>query len=74
MVTTSALTTVENRIPSVSNLVKKTDYDTKISELGKKLTGHKHNKYITTLEFNKLIAENFGARLGQANTFTLFMK
>ena len=36
LVTTSALTAVENKIPSISNLVKKTDYDTKISELEKK--------------------------------------
>ena len=37
LATTSALTAVENEIPSVSNLVKKTDYDTKISELEKNL-------------------------------------
>ena len=37
LVTTSALTTVKNKIPSVSSLVRKTDYDTKISELGKNL-------------------------------------
>ena len=54
---TSALTAVENKIPSVSNLVKKTDYDTKISEIEKKRTDHKHDKYITTPEFNKLTAE-----------------
>ena len=69
-VTTSALTAVENKIPNVSNLVKKTDYDTKISELEKKLTDHKHDKYITTPEFNKLTAENFSARLAQANLIT----
>ena len=51
---TSALTAVENKVPSVSNLVKKTDYNTKITEIGKKLTDHNHNEYITTLEFNKL--------------------
>ena len=54
LVTTSALTAVENKIPSVSNLVKKTDYDTKVSELKKKITDYKHDKYITTPEFNKL--------------------
>ena len=31
-----ALSAVENKIPSVSSLVKKTDYNTKISELEKK--------------------------------------
>ena len=31
------MTAVENKIPSVSSLVEKTNYDTKISELGKNL-------------------------------------
>ena len=50
---------MENKIPNVSSLVKKTDYDTKISELEKKITDHKHGKYITTPEFNKITAEYF---------------
>ena len=50
--------------------MKKTDHDTKISELVKKLTDHKHDKYITTPEFNKVTAENFAARLAQANLVT----
>ena len=50
--------------------LKKTDYDTKISEIEKKLTDHKHDKYITTPEFSKLTAENFAARLAQANLIT----
>ena len=70
VVTSSALTAVENKIPSVTNLVKKTDYDTKINELEKKLTYHIHDKYITTPELNKLTAENFSARLAQANLIT----
>ena len=37
-------------MPTVSNLVKKTDYDTKITEIEKKLTDHNQNKYITTPE------------------------
>ena len=37
LVTTSALTAVENKISNVSNLVKKTDYDTKISKIRRKL-------------------------------------
>ena len=48
------MTAVENKIPNVSNLVKKTDYDTKVGEIEKKLTDHKHDEYITTPEFNKL--------------------
>ena len=63
LVTTSALTAVENKIPSTSNLVKKTDYNAKISEIEEKLTDHKHDKYITTPEFNKLTAENFCCKI-----------
>ena len=48
----------------------KTDYHTKISEIEKKLRDHKHGKYITTPEFNMLTAENFAARLAQANLIT----
>ena len=59
LVTTSALTAVENKVPSVGDLVKKTDYDTKIRELEKKIADRKHGKYITTLKFNKLTAEIF---------------
>ena len=51
--TKSALTAVENKIPDV---VKKTDYDTKTSELEKKVTDQNHYKYITTPEFNNLAA------------------
>ena len=60
---TTALTAVENKIPNVSNLVKRTDYDTKISGTEKKITDHDHDKYITTPEFIKLTADNFVARL-----------
>ena len=67
LATTYALAAVENKIPSVSTLAKETDYDTKVSELEKKLTFHKHDKYITTTEFNKLTAEISAARLTQAN-------
>ena len=46
---------------------KKTDYHTKISEIGKKITDHNHDKYITAPEFNKFRAEVFAARLKQVN-------
>ena len=46
------------------------DYDTKITEIEKKLTNHNHDKYFTTPEFNKLTAEIFAARLAQANLIT----
>ena len=58
---------VENKIPSVSNLFKKPDNDTKISELEKILTNHDHDKYITTEKFNILAADVFNTRLAQAN-------
>ena len=51
-----------------SNLVKKTDYNTKINEIEKKITDlDDSNKYITTQEFSKLMSENVAARLAQAN-------
>ena len=61
------MTVNENKIPDVSILVKKTDYNTKISEVENKLTDHNHNNYITASEFNKLTAENFAAKLKLAN-------
>ena len=65
--TKSALTAVENIIPDASSLVKKTNYNTKINELEKKVTDHSHDKYITTPEFNTLAASVCNARLGQAS-------
>ena len=54
-------------MPNVSNLVKKTDCNTKINEIKKKTTDHDHDKYINIPEFNKLTAENFAPILAQAN-------
>ena len=51
-------------------LVKKTDSNTKITDIEKKLTDHNHDKYITTPEFNTLAADVFNARLAQANLVT----
>ena len=64
------MTTVENKIPSVSNLVKKTDYNTKITDIENKVTNYDHDKYIDTSEFNTLAANAFNARLGQPNLIT----
>ena len=50
--------------------MKKTDYDTKVNKIEKKITDQKHDKYFTTSEFNKLTAENFAERLAQANLVT----
>ena len=52
-------------MPNVSNLVKKTDYSTKIEN---KITAdHDHDKCIANQEFKKLTSENFTARLAQVN-------
>ena len=61
---------IETVLPDVSNLVKKTDYNTKISEIENKINEDDYDKYITTSEFNKLTTENFKARLGQADLLT----
>ena len=65
LATRTALTTVENKTPDVSSLV--VDYEIKVTEIEKELTGHNHDKYITTPEFNTLAAGIFNARLAQAN-------
>ena len=52
--TNAALATVENKISDVSNLVKKTDHNTKVTEIENKLNNHNHDKYITTQKFNNL--------------------
>ena len=59
----TASTAVENKIPDVNSLFKKTNYNTKITEIEKKLTDHNHDKYITTPKFNTLAADVFNARL-----------
>ena len=48
-------------------LLKKKDYDTKVTEIENKLNDHNLDKYFTTPEFNKLAADIFKARLAQAN-------
>ena len=61
----------ENRIPDVSNLVKKkTDYNTKITNIDNKLNNHNHGKYIDTSKFNTLTTNVFNTRLAQANLIT----
>ena len=51
----------------LETLFKKSDYDTKVNEIEKKITNHNRDKYITNQEFNNLREENFTARLVQAN-------
>ena len=70
LATKTALTTVENKIPGVSNLLKTTDSNTQVPESEKKLTDHNHGKYIDTLQFDKLAADNFNARIAPTNLMT----
>ena len=70
LATNAALTTVENKIPNINNLVIKSDYDAKITEIEKELTDHNCDIYIKTAEFNNLTASVFNARLAQANLVT----
>ena len=53
---------VKNKIPNITNLATST---TALTAVENKIPDH--SKYITTPEFNKLTAENFAARLAQAN-------
>ena len=48
-------------------LLKKTDYNTKITDIENKLNNHNHDKYIDTSGLNKLAADVFNAGLAQAN-------
>ena len=56
LATNTALYAVENKIPNINNLVKKTACDTKNTKIKKKLADHDHDKYITNPEFNTLAA------------------
>ena len=51
-------------------LLKKTHYDTKITEIENKFNNHNHDKYSTTPEFNALVTDVFNARISQANLVT----
>ena len=59
--TKTALTAAENKKPDASDLVKKANYDTKISEIEKKLTDYNYDKYITAPKDNTLTASVFNA-------------
>ena len=70
LVTTTVLNTkiseVENKISDTSGLVTTSVLNTKISEVDNKVPDN--SKYITNQEFNKLMAQNFAARLKQADS------
>ena len=46
-------------------MLKKADYNTKITEIEKKLTDYDQNKFIATPELNTLAADVINARLKQ---------
>ena len=48
-------------------LLKKTHYNTKITEIENKLNNQNHDKYIDAQEFNNLTADVFNARIAQVN-------
>ena len=56
---------IENKIPDDSSLVTTSVVNTKLSYVENKIPHHA--RYITTEEFNNSRAENFAARLKQAN-------
>ena len=70
LATKTVLTTVQNKIPDISSLAKKTDYDTKVTEIEINLNNHNHDKYIDTQEFSKLAADVINARRAQAKLTT----
>ena len=51
-------------------LLKKTDYNTKVTEIKNKLNNHDHDKYIDTSKFDKLAVDVFNAKVAQANLVT----
>ena len=51
-------------------MVKKTNCNTKITEIKKTLTDQNHDKHITPPYFNALGANSFNARLAHANVIT----
>ena len=51
-------------------LLKKKDYDTKVTEIENELNNQNHDKYIDTQEFDKLAADIFNAGIAKAKTCT----
>ena len=68
--TKKALTLLKIKYLMLVIQLKKTDYNTKVTEIENKLNNHNHDKYIDTSEFNKLAADVFNARLAQAKLIT----
>ena len=74
------ITEIESNIPSISGLATSAALSVvenkihfslkKWLKIEKKPTDHNHDKYITTPEFNTLVADVFNARVVQANLIT----
>ena len=75
------ITEIDGKIPNISSLATKTIlarleneikriYDTKITEIERKLTDHHHDQYNTTPEFSAMAASVFNARPAKANLVT----
>ena len=54
LATNSALTTVENKIPDVSNLVTKTDFYAKLKDISDRVTKNKSKDLLLDNELKKL--------------------
>ena len=67
-VLSTQISNVENEIPNTSILVTTVVLNTKISEVENKIPDN--SKYITTQVFIKLTAEEFSARLKQADSLS----
>ena len=70
------MTTVENKIPSISNLVKKTDYDTKVGEienrminLNKKIVSNKTEERLKTFDLSYFRGKNYFDEDGNQNYY-----
>ena len=57
MANTGTLTAVENKISNVTNLIKKTDYGAKISDI--------ESKYFTTADYNSCTSQTRDVKIKQ---------
>ena len=55
LATTATLNTVKNEIPNVSDIVRKTDYDAEIPDIG--------GKYFTMADYNKFTNDTLDAKI-----------
>ena len=51
-------------------LLKKTSYNTKVTETENRLDNNNHDRHVTTPEFNDLAADAFNIKLAQTNLVT----